>query len=150
MIDRLEGILSIPHELLHILGYRLVGKRCAYRWGDCRVTLLDPASRTERLIGGLFPFAVSLIGWAIFMTLSGIALTREIHLNAQTPAPFWPIFWGGGAVIAGVYIGACTGDILKAWRTLRKPTPQKAQQQTPEQAQHDKYRRHAPEQTDQR
>jgi hypothetical protein len=36
----IEGYLLIPHELLHIVGYRLVGKRCLYHWGDHRQAYL--------------------------------------------------------------------------------------------------------------
>ncbi len=33
-LHRLGGYFLIPHELLHIVGYRLVGKQCRYEWGE--------------------------------------------------------------------------------------------------------------------
>jgi len=131
MIDRIEGFLSIPHELLHILGYRLVGKRCAYRWGDNHVTLLDPATPIERLIGGLFPFAVSLPISLFFLGMSGGAQLRAEQANPQSPDLFWTLLFGAFYLVAFIYVGACTGDLWKAYLLLKQHP-----HQTPEPEQH--------------
>ena len=69
MWSRLEGYLLVPHELLHVLGYRLVGKRCHYRWGDRYVVAPGPMARRERLVGLLFPFAVCIMLWLLLLPL---------------------------------------------------------------------------------
>jgi hypothetical protein len=74
MITRIEGYLLIPHELLHIVGYRLVGKQCRYRWGDCFVTPIGSMTQKEELVGLLFPFVVCLTLWLILLPLPLAAL----------------------------------------------------------------------------
>jgi hypothetical protein len=41
-ITQLNGYIAVPHELLHVAGYWLVGKPCQYRWGDAYVTPRKP------------------------------------------------------------------------------------------------------------
>ena len=33
MLWKLEGYLLIPHEFLHVVAHKLIGKRCSYRVG---------------------------------------------------------------------------------------------------------------------
>jgi hypothetical protein len=77
--ERLGGYLLIPHELLHILGFRLVGKRCNYRWGNNYVTPLGSMSRWERLVGMLFPFVVFAILFIIGAVWVGLAYGQAVR-----------------------------------------------------------------------
>jgi hypothetical protein len=74
MVERIEGYLLIPHELLHIIGCRLVGKRCLYRLGNRYVTPVGPMTRQENLVGLLFPFAVCILTWLGLLPVPFIAL----------------------------------------------------------------------------
>ncbi|MDM8518454.1 DUF3267 domain-containing protein [Anaerolineales bacterium HSG6] len=58
IFHKFGGYYLIPHELLHVLAYRIIGKRCAYQWGAWKVTSLQPKTRREKLFVLLFPFAV--------------------------------------------------------------------------------------------
>jgi hypothetical protein len=135
MFRAIEGTLAVPHELLHILGFRLVGKRCLYRWGDLRAVPVGPLSRRAALVGGLFPFAVFLSLQIVFLGLSGVAFA----LACQVPPPsrsvsdlFWTLLFVGLSMIAGLYVGGAAGDLQKVFRLLRQksvddPEPQSSQ-----------------------
>src|SRR5687767_3469129 len=88
-LNHLLGYLAIPHELLHVLGYRLVGRHCVYHWGHSYVTLLEPLSLHHRLVGLLLPCFVFALSFLLCAVLSGLA-----YLQAQSGeglAEF--IFW---------------------------------------------------------
>jgi hypothetical protein len=110
MITQIEGYLLIPHELLHVLGYRLVGKHCIYRWGDHQVKPVGPLSRNERLVGLLFPFVVCMAIWLIMLSLLLVAF-----------------FYGGLAwamilsILSGIvliYAFAAIGDLRQTYLLL--------------------------------
>lgn len=114
LMAQLEGYLLIPHELLHVLGYKLAGKRCLYQWGNRYVTTVDPMTRNEELVGLLFPFAVCMATWLILL-----------------PVPFVALFLGGLAWAVGlsilfsvpfIYAFASIGDLRQAYLLiLNKP-----------------------------
>ncbi|HEX9922988.1 MAG TPA: hypothetical protein VGD99_10020 [Anaerolineae bacterium] len=115
MITRIEGYLLIPHELLHVIGYRLVGQRCTYRWGDHQVRPAGPMLRRERLVGLLFPVVTCVAAWLILLPLSGVAF-----------------FYGGmkGVIIltmlaslALIYAFASIGDLRQAYLLLYEQEP---------------------------
>ncbi len=108
---RLTGYLLIPHELLHLSGYRLVGKRCRYRWGEAYVTPLDTMARWQNLVGTLFPFTIFAL---VFLT-SGI-LSSLAYGNALQHGEYgWFIVWTGLAFTAGLYAGTAIGDLRSAY-----------------------------------
>ncbi|MCL4295584.1 MAG: DUF3267 domain-containing protein [Anaerolineae bacterium] len=111
MSGHIEGYLLIPHELLHVAGYRLVGKRCLYRWGNNYVVPIGPLTRDEELVGLLFPFAVCLAAWLILL-----------------PFPFAALFYGGLEWAIGLsvlfslpllYASTAIGDLRRAYLLLR-------------------------------
>ena len=107
----LAGYLLAPHELLHVVGFRLVGKQCQYRWGNTYVTPIGPMTRRERLVGMLFPFTVFfalLIGFAIS---AGFA-AEQIVFEGKT---FWFIFWMILTYLAGFYACTAIGDLRRAY-----------------------------------
>jgi len=120
MIARLEGYLLIPHELLHVLGYRLVGKRCTYRWGDRRVTPVGPLTRSEQLVGLLFPFAVCMVVWLLLLPLPVLAFLA----GGLT----WAIISTTLSGMVLLYASASVGDLRQAYLLLYH---QEAHEQTP-------------------
>lgn len=107
MITRIEGYLLIPHELLHVLGYRLVGKRCIYRWGDHRVRPVGPMSRNERLVGLLFPFAACVAAWLILLPLPLVAF----FYGSLSWTAIFTVLSG----IIFIYAFAAIGDLRQAY-----------------------------------
>lgn len=110
MITRIEGYLLIPHELLHVLGYRLVGKRCTYRWGEHQVRPAGPMTRRERLVGLLFPFTACMAAWLILLPLSVAAF----FYGSMT----WAIICTVLSGIAFLYAFASMGDLRQAYLLL--------------------------------
>jgi hypothetical protein len=64
-IRRLGGYYLIPHELLHVLAYRLIRKPYRYEWGWPYVIPIAAMTRRERLFTALFPFCNLLWGRAV-------------------------------------------------------------------------------------
>jgi hypothetical protein len=110
-IKLLFDYLAVPHELLHVLGHRLVGQRCEYRWGNKYVTPIGEMPHWKRLVGLLFPFVVCFILTIIFCILAGFA-SKELVQEAK---PFWFIFWLGLTYIAGFYATSAVGDLRLAY-----------------------------------
>ena len=115
---RVEGYLLIPHELLHVLGYRLVGQRCEYRWGQPYVTPAGPIPRYRNLVGMLFPFLIFSTLLIIFALLAGFASEQAVREDS----PFWFIFWFTLTYLAGIYVGTTLGDLRQVYLLiLNKP-----------------------------
>lgn len=115
MITRIEGYLLIPHELLHVIGYWLVGKRCAYHWGNNRVKPVGPLTRRERLVGLLFPFVTCVVTWLILLPLSVAAFFYG--------GMRWVIILTGISSLALVYAFASIGDLRQAYLLLYDRDP---------------------------
>jgi hypothetical protein len=115
---RLGGYILIPHELLHVLGYRLVGQPCHYRWGESYITPPQSVSRNRKLVGMLLPFVSFLSLTIISGILSGFAIRGLI----QEGQFFWFIFWLGLTHLAGFYMATTLGDLRQAYLLLtQKP-----------------------------
>jgi hypothetical protein len=112
---RIEGYLLIPHELLHVVGYRLVGQRSIYYWGETYVTPVPKPSRAQDLFGMLFPFTVFLLLALGFGLLAGFASRAVVEEGAS----FWFVFWLGLTYTAGLYAGTTLGDLRRAYLSLR-------------------------------
>jgi hypothetical protein len=109
--SRLGGYLLIPHELLHVLGFRLVGKRCTYRWGESYVTPLEPMSRWQLLVGRLFPFIVFTLLFIICVVLAGLAYQE----TRQGRSIFWFLIGLGMMQILALYAGTTLVDLRNAY-----------------------------------
>lgn len=59
LLWRLDGYAVAPHELLHVLAYRLIRQPCQYRLGDHVVRPLSERSFAEQIFVKLFPLAVT-------------------------------------------------------------------------------------------
>lgn len=115
---RLGGYLLIPHELLHLLGFRLVGKRCRYQWGQGYVTPIGPMSPWQQLIGRLLPFVVFTLAFIVCAVCAGLAYNRA----GPGGSPGWFIFWLILMQVAAVYAGTTLVDLRRAYLLiLNKP-----------------------------
>lgn len=108
---RLTGYLLIPHELLHVLGYRLVGKRCRYRWGESYVTPLGPLDRRRDLVGMLLPFATFVVLFFGCGILSALAYGQALGSGNYGGFIFWTVLAFG----TGIYAGTAIGDLRNAY-----------------------------------
>ncbi len=119
--------LLVPHELLHVVGYRLVGRRCVYRWGDDHVSVLG----SPHWFGRLFPFGVSLALWLITLILTGVAYAAALQAHVF-PSDHWTaealptVFWGVCSVITGIHVGLSYYDVQKTVCHLRQIVKQPA------------------------
>ena len=115
---RLKGWVAVPHELLHVAGYWLVGKPCRYQWGDTYVTPPGSLKLWERLVGLLFPFSV----FAGLCVVSGLLSAFAYREVMREDAIFGFVFWTVAALISGGYAGTAIGDLRKAYLLItRKP-----------------------------
>ena len=109
--SRLGGYLLIPHEFLHLIGFRLVGKQCQYEWGRSYVTPIEPMTRRERIVSMLFPFSVFAFVFIICAILSGLAYGQAM----RDASFFWFILWMGAALVMGFYAGTAITDLRQAY-----------------------------------
>lgn len=114
-LKQLFGYLAIPHELLHIVGYRLVGERCAYQWGNSYVSPLGEMPRWKRFVGKLFPFIIFFSLTILFSLSAGFA-SKQL---AQEGEVIGFIFWLGLTYIAGFYTMSTVGDLRQAYLLLK-------------------------------
>jgi hypothetical protein len=147
MIDllwKLDGYLLIPHELMHVIAYRMIGKRCAYQFGDHSVKALEDRTLNERLFCLLLPFIVN--GLAVLM-LAGVWM--GIYVIARYPidpfayfaaAPWWhrSLFFGWAILLA--YTVTCVWDVQLAARLITE----KLRQYPPKYTQEHQDNRHRP------
>ena len=112
--SRLEGYILIPHELLHVAGYRLVGNRCNYQWGHSSVTPSRPMTRWQDLVGTLFPFLTFGLMFLTSGVLAGLAYGQALRQGSF----FGFIFWTGFAFIMGLYASTAIGDLRHAYLSL--------------------------------
>lgn len=139
MLWKLDGYLVIPHELLHVAAYRLIGKRCAYQFGDHAVRSLEDRTLNQRLFCLLFPLLVN--GLVVLMLLGvwfSTYIAARYPLNPfdylQT-APTWHRLLFFGWAFMMTYAGTCLWDVIFAGRLLT----QKLRQGPPHQAHKDQY-----------
>jgi hypothetical protein len=117
---QLEGYYLIPHELLHILAYRLIGKPCHYWWGDHRVDSLVPKTFWERLFVLLLPFGVCW-GAALFFSLLWLLSTFFINIPPERyfrDGPTWHFIFPILASLFVLYSGTAYRDLSRTWQIL--------------------------------
>jgi hypothetical protein len=122
MLWKIDGYLAIPHELLHVLAYRLIGKKCSYSYGEHFVRALSPLTFAERLLVLLFPLFIlggtALIFqllWAITYLLIGFP---PQPINYFRVAPMWHKLLWVVSVILMLYSGSSVMDIVMAVRLV--------------------------------
>ncbi|MDM8518525.1 DUF3267 domain-containing protein [Anaerolineales bacterium HSG6] len=120
MLYKLGGYYLIPHELLHVLGYWLIGKPCQYQWGDYCVRPLAQRTRNERLFIALLPFIICW-GLGFFFYLLWLVLAISIQLPFKQyllEAPRWHFLCPLFASLFIIYGGTAHGDLLTAYHLL--------------------------------
>ncbi len=130
-LRRLEGYILIPHELLHVWAYRLVGQPCQYHLGDTQVTPLKPLSRREYLFVLLWPFGLTLgIGLGLLLLWLGLQVNWLVALRGMVSTdheywaaiPQWHWLISLAAFLLTSYAGVGWFDVVGASRLLfRKP-----------------------------
>jgi hypothetical protein len=119
-LNKLGDYYLIPHELLHVLAFRLIGKPYHYQFGDRQVKALKKLTRREWLIILLLPVTVCGLLGLLFYNLWLIFV-----LSAQMPpeqyildGPRWHLTFPVIATLFILYSGAAYGDVIWAWRIL--------------------------------
>lgn len=121
MVQKLEGYLLIPHELLHVAAHRLIGKQCSYRLGESYVSHIDHCTRREYLFCLLFPAMISLplslLPLALWIsTFRWYSLSTSQYLET---APIWHIcLFGLWFALFTYAASSCFYDIWLAIRLL--------------------------------
>ena len=124
MLWKIDGYLAIPHELLHVLAYRLIGKKCRYRLGEHSVQALEPRTFGERVFVLLFPLfiiggtaLVLYLLWLISYALIGFPPSPISYLSV---APLWHKLLWVGSIILMLYSGSSVMDIVMTVQLLVK------------------------------
>ncbi len=107
----LEGYLAIPHELLHIVGYKLVGHSCQYRWGDFHVKPQGQMNISRRLVGLLFPCMIFSCVCLVSSILTGFAYRYGLDHGSF----IWFAILTTTALVSGAYAGTAIGDLRQAY-----------------------------------
>ena len=125
-----EGLLLAPHELLHVLAFKLIRKRYGYRLGDKRVSPVEPLTKGEHL----FTLALPLVVWGVVTVVVYSALFAVTaiwmwsHPDRALP-PLWHVGLGlTCTTIPLTYVFSCWLDVIKIWRLLSEEPSNPASQ----------------------
>ena len=117
---KIGGYILIPHELLHVLAYRLIGKLCSYEWGAYQVRSLQSKNRTEKLFVLLFPFVTCvglgfLFGLLWLMTILSIDIAPNRYF---VDGPTWHLIFLLVGTLCILYSGTAHQDLIEAYGWL--------------------------------
>lgn len=122
MLWTIDGYLAISHELLYVLAYKLIGRRCSYRLGDHFVHSRAEKSLPEQLLVLLFPLFVVggirvtlLVAWGTTYLLNRFPSLPPDYLPA---VPLWHKALLVSATALLVYSGASISDLQITARLL--------------------------------
>lgn len=131
ILYKLGGYYLMPHELLHVLAYWMLGKPCYYKWGDYCVKPLEKMRRNERLFTSLFPFMVCFGGGLFFhllWVLSAFFITSSPERYFAEPT--WHIIFLVVGILLIFYSSTAHGDLINSYHLLF--THQQTQNNRPE------------------
>ena len=118
VLQKLGGYYLMPHELLHVLAYRIIGKPSQYQWGNYYVMPLGKMTRPQRLFTSLFPFIICL-GTGLFFILTWMTIAFFYH---QQPNPVNGSTWQPILLLFGIglafYSTTAEGDIMNSYHLL--------------------------------
>lgn len=122
ILYKLGGYYLVPHELLHVLAYRLINKPCQYKWGDYEVKSLAPKNKREKLFVLLFPFVTCWILGGIFI---GLWLLSAFFITIPPKryfidGPTWHFGFMIMAMVCIIYSGTAHQDLIDAYGWLFK------------------------------
>jgi len=132
---RLGGYYLIPHELLHGMAYKLIGKRYHYQWGAWHVQTVEPLSRWQAIFILLFPLLASIIvgGGLILLSALPLFFTTIPAKQYLLEVTWWP-FVVHGLGLAILFYGTASGnDLLKVYWLLFRDQPQQESDNPPQQ-----------------
>lgn len=121
MLWKLEGYLLIPHEFLHVVAHKLIGKRCSYRVGEPFVNHLEKHTFGEQVFCLLFPMLITLpiallplVIWVITYFQAGYPSKEYLYL-----APLWHqalfVVW---FLLFNYVASSCLFDLIKVGRLV--------------------------------
>jgi Putative zincin peptidase len=129
MIQKFDGYLAVPHELLHVLAYRIVGKKYRYQLGSHFVQSLETRSLGEKLFILLFPLIIIaglglglMMLWMILYILSGYPANPILYFRI---APLWHKLLWVCSVILLLYSGSTFNDVRASFQLLSQKMGQK-------------------------
>jgi len=118
---KLARYYLIPHELLHVVAYRMIGKPYHYECGNHYVKPLAKMSQKERLFTTLFPFVISLSS-SLFLILSWMTIVFFINQQPNQPVE---ISWHLILLISGLglafYSTTAERDLADSYHLLVTP-----------------------------
>jgi hypothetical protein len=129
---RLEGYYLIPHELLHVLAYRLIGKQYSYKWGNHRIFSTASKTHRERLFILLFPGVVCWL-FAFFFSILWLLSVFFIDIPPERyfiDGPTWHFAFPIIASLFVLYSGTAYRDIRRVLQILSGQD--KSQENSPE------------------
>jgi hypothetical protein len=102
-LNHMVTYLYVPYQFLQILGYRLVGKRCDYRWYKYRPEPIGPTTSLQHFIALIFPAFICFITLAVQVIL--VSYLVVWYYSPQTP---WrPFFSANRSPFACVALLCC-------------------------------------------
>ncbi len=143
-LQKMDGYIAVPHELMHVVAYRLIGKQCAYRLGDRAVIAPTTCTLRERIFCLLFPLLVNGLA-----TIGLLGLWVMTYITANYPAnpllyfeqaPVWHRSLLFAWFILLTYMGMAVLDVVIVIRLLL----QKMRQQPPNDTQKYQAERQSP------
>ncbi len=119
---RLDGYVVIPHELIHVLAYRIIRKPCQYRPGDHVVRPLSERTLGEEVFIKLFPLAVvgSLAAVTFGMWVMTLPPGRFDPASYLASSPRWHIGLMLLTILLQVYAAASFWDVRAVIELLVK------------------------------
>jgi hypothetical protein len=117
---KVGGYYAIPHELLHVLAFQLIGKPYSYKWGDHQVKPLAETTRPEKLFILLLPFVVCF-GLGLLFHLFWIMSAFFITIPPERyfiDGPTWHFIFPNMVALFILYSGNSYGDLIRAYRLL--------------------------------
>ena len=126
ILNHIEGWVSIPHELLHVLAHRIIGRPCDYRIGQKFVRPLTPLSFRQRVFVLLFPFAVTFGAGVLvcLLALAWIFVRRFVLLADYETARREFVALTLVAALCITYAGLSIYDLLAVFHLRRQQTQQ--------------------------
>jgi len=117
---KLGGYFLIPHELLHVLAYRIIGKPYYYQWGDYRVRSLAKKTQAEAIFVLLLPFVTCwIIGFffGVLWLLSAFFITIPPE-RYFIDGPTWHLIFPIIGILLIFYSGTAHRDLIAAYYIL--------------------------------
>lgn len=122
-LHKLGGYYLVPHELLHVLAYRLINKPCEYQWGHHYVRPLAKRTKWQRIFVLLFPFvscwAIGFFFHFLWLLAALFFIRMPLDEHFQTDGLTWHYFLPLIGTLFILYSSAAHGDLVITYNVLR-------------------------------